>query len=129
MFGRRITDKNQIEMMCYAMGYVDLNGNPVERPRFNNPYSYDEYVIKKLDWKYDDEVVYSDRLSLWYEDLRQVQEKHFGRSCDYYSDKNLDMIEKFLCELFEKDIQLTAVTEECNVSNGNLINLFYFRYL
>ena len=106
--------------------YRRINGRSCERTPINNPYSYTAFCIYKNGWKDTDEFVFSDRLNSWYENYRGLKEKMLGRG-DYFSSYEPEDIEKFLSFLFDKEITLTGIEEECNVSNGYPYWIFYYR--
>lgn len=105
---------------CYCQSYVDMLGNPVEKTKEEYPYSYDPYVV--FDKREDGSkfsVVYSDRLIQW-------NHKKYDISCrevwnnerQYFSNRQPNDIEKFLCLYFGYKVKLVLIMEGCNVSNG-----------
>ena len=65
------------------------------------------------------EPLYSDRLTQWdYKKARLLQEKHFGKITDTYSNIEESKIEDFLKEYLNKDLKLIIMLKGCNVSNG-----------
>jgi hypothetical protein len=108
--------------------YLDLDGNPVKRSRESHPYNYDEYVIWQKDYKKASaNVVYSDRLLQWdYDKFNECCMKVWGNEGQYFSNRESDDIEKFLSLYFGKNINLTAITQGCNVSNGYPYWVFFY---
>lgn len=110
--------------------YVDLNGKPVERTPWTNPYDFDEYVEWKGNYNEYDSAVYSDRMlswetakydkcskEVWGDDRRQS-----------FNPERPDLIERFL-RLYnnEEKLELTAITRGCNVSNGFPYYVYHYR--
>lgn len=103
-----------------ALNMVDEFDQPVERTKFDHPYSYDGFVTYR-NGKNEEATgtVYSDRLLQWdYEKTRKLMKKHFGNTSDYYSERNPEKIEKFLSEYMGKKIKIIFIMEYCNVSSG-----------
>lgn len=102
--------------------FVDEYGNPVEKTKWEYPYSYDGFVTyRNGDNAEVSHTVYSDRLLQQDHDkTRKLMKKHFGNQGDYYSERSPEAIEKFLTEWFndERPLKLILVMEYCNVSSG-----------
>lgn len=110
---------------------VKLDGKPVERTQWDCPYSYDEFVVYKTE-KYEptDSAVYSDRLWEW--DPNKFRRAVAAvwpeqpRSQMFHGKKFKDL-EKFLQLYMGEQVQLTAVTQGCNVGNGYPYWVFLYR--
>lgn len=108
--------------------YYALDGNPVKRTKQNYPYSYDDYVVWKGEYSEMDNAVYSDRLMQWdYERFNKCCQEVWGNSGQYFNNRMPTDIERFLSLYYKENIQLTAVTEGCNVSNGYPYWAFFYR--
>lgn len=107
--------------------HVDIDGNPVERPREKYPYSYDPYVIHKKGDNYN-AVVYSDRLCQWsYDKYQKCKRDVWGTESDYFDEKSFCSLEKFLQLYMENDnLELIAVTQGANMSTGYPYWVFYY---
>jgi hypothetical protein len=105
---------------------LTITGQRVARPMSDYPYSYSATCIYKNMWKRTDEVVYSDRLHLWYDNYDAIYKETMGTG-QYFSSKEPEQIEQLLCRLFGKHIILTGVEEECNFSNGYPYWILYYR--
>ncbi len=83
-----------------------------------HPYSYGPFTMwgkkdEKTHREYDDRLRQRDHVK--YEKcLKNVFGKHVG----YFNYLDPKLIEKFLCEYFEKPIKLVHIEECCNISNG-----------
>ena len=101
--------------------FVDLDGNPIKRTPYSNPYNYDEYVVWK-DKNFDKEkysAVYSDRLWQWdYEKYQRYCQEVFKNRGQRFDEREPKEIEEFLSMYFNKEIKLMAVMKGCNVSSG-----------
>jgi hypothetical protein len=116
----------------YSFGYSqyhDLDGNPVEKTRDKYPYSYDPYVTYQCNYKKgENHVVYSDRLWQWdYNKYDKCCMEVWGNRGQYFSNRSVKDIEKFLSLYFEKEVSLTALMEGCNVSNGYPYWIFFYK--
>jgi hypothetical protein len=111
------------------MRYLGLDGRSVDRISDKFPYSYDEFVRFKRGYKSNDEVVYSDRLHQWdSEKYDKCCLEVFGNTGQYFSNRKIDDIQKFLRMYFDDEsLIITAVTQACNVSNGYPYWGFYYR--
>lgn len=109
------------------MIYETIEGKRVTRTRHGFPYSYTRYCIWKGLWEPTDQAIYSDRLSYMYPDTYDNLFKEILGSGQYLSRKDPKDIETFLCRLFEKEIELTGIEEECNASNGYPYWILYYR--
>jgi hypothetical protein len=112
-------------------GYVDLDGNPVERNPEDWPYSYDAYVVyKSEEYQKTDRWTYSDRMSQWDRDKYDNAKKAVwpknpcGQCFDGKSPKDIN---KFLDICFGREVKLTAILKGCNVSNGYPYWIFVHR--
>ena len=118
-------------MVTYCSPYVDEHGNAVERTKDKYPYTYDGFVT----WRGGENsevtgTVYSDRLLQWnYQKTRDLMQKHFGNTGDYYSSRSPKQIQAFLSEYFEEEIELIFIMEYCNVSSGYPLWRFDFKNL
>jgi hypothetical protein len=109
-----------MNLYSIVMNMVDEFGNPVERTKFDHPYSYDGYVTYR-NGKNEEatSTVYSDRiLRQDYEKTRKLMKKHFGDTSDYYNDREPEKIEEFLSEYLDKKIKIIFIMEYCNKSSG-----------
>lgn len=108
--------------------FVDLDGKPVRKTPFSNPYNFDDYVEWKGNYRRGDAAVYSDRLWQW--DTAKYKECYqdvFGSEGQKFSGRNPSGIEKFLSLYFGKNVTLTAILQGCNVSSGFPYWVFYYR--
>ena len=110
--------------------YVDLHNQPVKHTPVSNPYSYDEYVIYKSKNYNPDKhysATYSDRMMQW--DITKFGNCHreaFGNDSQMFYNAKPELVEKFLSLYFDKDINLIAILQGCNVSNGNPYWVFIY---
>lgn len=118
--------------MEYRMfGYLDLDGNPVERTPDKNMYSYDAFVVyKSSEYSSTDFAVYSDRMIRWNREnferaVKTVWPEHTGSQM-FYGRTHSD-IEKFLSVYYDKTVKLTAIMEGCNFSGGYPYWVFYYK--
>lgn len=116
--------------IMYDSLYLNLKGNPVKRTPITNPYDYDEYVLFKSD-KYSNErpysAVYSDRLMQWdYDRFQKCYKETFSKDSQSFYLCDSVTAERFLSLYFNKDIELVAMLQGCNVSNGNPYWVFYY---
>lgn len=113
--------------------YFDLNGMPVERTPISHPYSYDEFVVfKSRRFEKTDCMVYHDRMMQW-------SGSAFAKAvCEVWPDKPQSQmfsgkrpadINRFLNLYFGKEVELTAVLQGCNVSNGYPYWIFAYKEL
>lgn len=109
-------------------GFVDIDGNPVERDKYQYPYSYDPYLVWIKDFeKGKNHVVYSDRLWQWDSDkYDRCCDEVWGNKGQYFDNRKPDEIERFLSLYFGEKIKLTAIMQGCNVSNGYPYWIFYY---
>jgi len=119
---------NQYGISCVS-GFLDLEGNPVEKNRYKYPYSYDAYV----QWRggENDQItgcVYSDRMMQWdWDKFNSLSEKHFGNRGQMFGNRSPDKIEAFLKDYFGKpELKLIVIQECCNVSSGYPIWIFHY---
>lgn len=109
--------------------FVDLDGNPINKTPYSNPYRYDSFVV----WQDKDfdkgkcNSVDSDRLYQWdSEKYNKCRKEVFNDKGQYFYQADSNKIEKFLSLYFEKEIKLTAVVQNCNVSSGFPYWTFFF---
>jgi len=116
-------------MVTYFHSFRDLNGNLVNRSKFDYPYSYDEFVFWIGDYKKgESETVYSDRLYSWdSEKYNKCCLKVWNNKGQYFDNRKPEDIEKFLSLYMDMKIKLTAIVEGCNVSNGYPYWVFYYK--
>ncbi len=99
---------------------VDEFDNPVERTKYEWPYSYDAFVTyRNGENKEANLTAYSDRLRQ--EDSKKYMElrlKHFGSIGDYWDGYDAKAIEAFLADWMDKKVKLIFVMECCNQSSG-----------
>lgn len=108
---------------------VNLDGKPVERSKFDHPYSYDEFTVWSSDdfYKVKSSKVYSDRLMQWdYDKFNNSCMKAFGDTGQMFYSRNPEAIEEFLKEYMGKEIKLTGIVEGCNRGNGYPYWAFYY---
>lgn len=115
--------------IVYSGGYVDINGDPVQRTVMSHPYSYDAFV--KYRGGQNEEIthsVYSDRLlgEFSQEVLKAAKLKHFKSDGDFYDKRDPKDVERFLSELYGKPVKLIVIIQDCNVSNGFPLWAFLF---
>lgn len=100
---------------------VDEFDNPIQKTKFDYPYSYDGFVTyrngKNEEANY---TIYSDRLLQQdYSKTKELMQKHFGNTSDYYCNRSVNDIEAFLKDWLNKDnLKIIFIMEYCNVSNG-----------
>jgi len=112
----------------HSYTFVDLDGNLVEKDKYNYQYSYDPYVVWKNNYLPDSSMVYSDRLMQW--DFRKFNKcclQVWNNEAQYFHSRQPKDIEKFLSLYFGKEIKLTVIMEGCNVSNGYPYWIFGFK--
>ena len=130
VFGTRLKKEGRFPIMDRArIIYCSdrtIDGSEVERNRYEHPYSYTRFCIYKNGWKPTDRVVWSDRLEGEPGSSDKLREEYLGVG-SYYSGKSPKDIERFLSRLFEYEVVLTGIEQECNASNGFPYWLLYFR--
>lgn len=101
-------------------GFINLEGEVIERTPYDYPYSYDEFVIYLNGYKKEkSHCVYSDRLFQWdSEKYNQCCLKVFGNTGQYFDNRKPSKINEFLNLYLEKEVKLTAICQGCNWSNG-----------
>lgn len=111
----------------------DINGNPIEKTPFSNPYDYDSFVIFKHSNfnKENDYAVDSDRLSQWdnnkfKEATRIIRAKYNIEYCTFIF-RNRDAISDFMSIYYSKNIIVTAVVQNCNKNNGYPYWTIYYK--
>jgi hypothetical protein len=113
-------------------GPVDDDGRPVERTKWEYPYSYSFFVV----WKSEQDKrgipglgdAYSDRLLQWDRDkYNRCAEAVWGDHRQMFGSSEVAEIEQFL-RLYCGDagLVLTCILEGCNVSSG--YPLWFFRW-
>lgn len=111
-------------------GYIDIDGNPVERTPRTNPYTYDSHVIFRAGENSEiNNTAYSDRMHDWnYEKLKELKAKYFPKAGDYYPRENANKIQEFLREYFDAPrLELIVITECCNQSSGYPVWCFHMK--
>ena len=102
--------------------YKDINGFPVKRTPWTDPYSYDTFCIcKTTDFSRDDNAFYSDRFFGWYDSdkVKEAQAKFkFERGDYFWAYYPPEVLSKFLSYIMDSDIKVTAVQQTCNVATG-----------
>ena len=108
--------------------FVDINGNPIKRTPFTDPYSYEEYVIWKGEYDtQNSDAVCSDRLLQWdYEKYQRCCNAIFGNTGQMFNDREPKQIEQFLSLYFEQKIKLTAIMQGCNHASGFPYWVFFY---
>lgn len=111
--------------------FVGLDGRPVARPPHEYHYSYDEYVLfRSKTFQPDDAVEYSDRLfqrdpGLFRRSMAEARpESPESQSFSRASSKEA---EKFLSLYIGRPVELTAVLQGCNMSDGNPYWVFFYK--
>lgn len=107
---------------------VDHEGNPVEKTKFEYPYSYDPYVIMGVPGSKYEGADYSDRLMQFdWDKFHDLSEKHFGDRGQLFHNREMNKIESFLQEYHDKpNLKLVMVSEGANVSNGYPYWIFFY---
>lgn len=96
----------------------DLTYNNPIRTIYTHPYSYDPILVYKDENFKPGQSFYSDRMSLWdSEKLSALKEKmNLNDYC--WRSPNLNELNLFISEFFNKPLKITRIVEMCNVSNG-----------
>lgn len=101
---------------------VDEFDRPVKRSKQEYRYSYDGFVQERV---HPNEkangTIYTDRLSrdMDHKKYRNLQEKHFGKSGDWWGSYSAKLIEGFLREALKlPKLEVVFVMEYCNMSSG-----------
>lgn len=115
-----------------GLGPINVLGQPVKRSKYEYPYSYDAHVLHRLRDNVDGMTsVYSDRMMQWdWDKFHDSCQEVFGDKGQLFNvpDRSPELIEKFLQLYFdEPELQLIAVEEGCNVSNGYPYWVFHFK--
>ncbi len=90
------------------------------RTRLEYPYSYDPILQFKSGEAWNGSV-YTDHFTMWYgyDRVRQLQEKHFGTTSDYYNRFPVKQVQEFLRELMDiPELKVVRIEEHCNQSSG-----------
>ena len=109
--------------------FVDLDGNPVKRTPFTDPYTFDEHVIWKSEEfvKQKSNVVYSDRMmSRDFDKFSRCCQEAFSNTGQFFDNRPPEETEKFLRLYLGKNVKLTAITKCCNQATGYPIWVFYY---
>ena len=110
-----------------TVDYLTITGKPQVRSCAKYPYSYSRYCIYKTKkWTRKDEMLYSDRLSMWFPDTYYEYKEKFLGNADDLKRYHPDNIEKFISALFGYPIHITGMEEECNFSNGYPYWIIYY---
>lgn len=106
-----------------AYGYRWVNNRADNCTKEDWPYSYSEHYLVGTKRKGDD-AVYSDRLQQW-------DHVSFSRAWDRTGSytKSLRKASDFLTTYFNRPIEVSAVAEGCNASNGYPYWIIWFRDL
>lgn len=114
---------------AFDFGFVSLYGKPLEKNKFDHPYSYDCYVT----WQSPDyergynfvdgsglDFIYSDRMLQWdYDKFVRCSNEVWSNSGQVFSTREPAEIEKFLRLYFDNEhIQLVVIGEGANPSSG-----------
>jgi len=113
---------------CPRHRYIGMDGRPVKKTKFSDPYSYDEFVLMGDSGEKYNHAKYSDRLMQWdFKKHERCLEKVFGDKGQIWSNRSFNQIEEFLKLYFEEEsIALTMVVEGCNNSNGYPYWVFFY---
>lgn len=123
--------------MEYSITYdreylIDINGNPIDKTPRTNPYDYDSFVIFKYSNfdKNKDKAVDTDRLAEWnpdlYNDIYHRLYMKYGRNPNFIF-RNRSSCSEFMSRYYNKNIEVTAVVQNCNVSNGYPYWTIYYK--
>lgn len=111
---------------------VGLDGKPVERTRWDYPYSYSEFVLYKTErYEPTDSSAYSDRLWEWNPTkFQRAVAKVWPRQpkSQMFNDKKFKDLQQFLRHYLEEQVELTAVVQGCNVGNGYPYWVFFYKH-
>ncbi|MFA5429031.1 MAG: hypothetical protein WC279_12595 [Sulfurimonas sp.] len=102
--------------MIYDSCYKDEHGNNNERTPETHPYSYEGFVLYKGKGKADC-TIYSDRFRNYQGYDKAVKEAGFKVS-DYWNNKKVPDIERFMSILTGEPIKLVLLMQYCNMSSG-----------
>jgi hypothetical protein len=106
----------------FVSGEVDEFNRPVERSKWDYPYSYSGFVQERvLPNSEATGTVYTDRLLQWdYKKARDLIAKHWPKDQgDYWSNRSAAEIQNFLRDYLDKpNLQVVLVMEYCNMSSG-----------
>ncbi len=119
--------KNGIHFNVF--GHVDLEGNPVKRPRSQYPYSYSPYVqFRNGENTEIENAVYSDRLHQWdYKKYNSLSKKHFGNEGQCFSNRSPDKVQSFLRDYLDnQNLKLIVIQEGANMSSGYPYWIFHY---
>lgn len=115
------------------VGYLDCNGNPVQRSKDEWPYSYSDHLVWFKDSKYIKKLpkscstIYSDRLYQWdHTKYNKCCKEVWNNEGQYFNNRDPKDIEKFLSLYYDRPIELLKIGECCNVSSGYPIWIFFF---
>lgn len=115
------------KIIPFKKSYDILNIPIPQKSKFDYRYSYDTFIIWHNGKKAKGSV-YTDRLYQWdYEKHNKLCKKYFGNESQYWSDRKQKDIEKFMQEFNDDEtINVVALAETCNVSNGFPIWIIFY---
>lgn len=122
-----------MDLMSYIIkkdGWTKYNLLTAENEAKNSPFYNNSYTVyKSYDYLKDDTVVYSDRLHQWDSDKykKAASEVFDGYQGQYFDNFTVNQIQNFLSLYFNKQVILTRIDKEENVSNGYPYWVFYYR--
>lgn len=122
------------EFSCYFESmYVDLNGNPIKHTPLTHPYNYNEFVVyKSNNWRPElhYSATYSDRMLQWDAvKFSKSYEKAFKHTGQLFNNAKPEAVQNFLSLYFDKTVELIAILQGCNVSNGNPYWVFIYNLI
>lgn len=122
---------DQMDGSGWPCRFVGLDGRPVARSPHEYHYSYDEFVLfRSRSFRPDDGTEYSDRLfqrdpALFRHCMAETApESPESQSFSRMSSKDA---EKFLSLYVGRPVELTAVLQGCNASDGNPYWVFFYK--
>lgn len=105
----------------FTMRPVDLQGRPVERTKASHPYNYSGFVQHR--WRKNQDGMtsaYTDRMRTWDPEAFDRARKAAEVRGDLFGQLRAAQWEAFLAAYYrDRDLNLVAVMEWCNVSNGH----------
>jgi hypothetical protein len=99
------------------------------KTKWTHPYNYDPIIVYFGSARKGDSAVYSDRL--WQGDYNKCEASiNSIRSTDpqqRFRNDDPKQVEQFVSLYYNKQVEVTAIVEGCNASNGYPYWIFYFR--